>query len=318
VTLASVQGAAASVAVEAEDVSLSYGERVALDSFSLRVPVGSVFGLLGPNGSGKSTFVTLIAAMERPPGGTLRVFGSEPATELRARMGVVFQENASDPLMTVAETLRLAGHLYGLSTQAIETRARELLVSFGLADRQDAAVATLSGGMRRRMEMARALLHDPDLLLLDEPTTGVDPSERRALWNALLGEPERRRTILLATNDLGEADAVCSDVAFIRGGRVIATGTPRELKANLRRDAVHITWPGVTRERVADLASWPGAGEPVLSGDEVMVPVDDAAVFVPGLFAFAPTEIRAVRIEASSLEEAYFQYVGRDAAVGRA
>ncbi|MGH2633022.1 MAG: ABC transporter ATP-binding protein, partial [Tepidiformaceae bacterium] len=172
--------------VAARDIGRSYGTRRALDGLTLEVPAGSVFGLLGPNGSGKSTFISILAAMETPPEGELRVFGKSPAPALRGRVGTVFQENTSDPLMTVIETLRLAGRLFGVTGQKFRQRSAELLAAFGLDSRASDPVSSLSGGMRRRLEMARALLHDPELLLLDEPTTGVDPEERRALWAALL------------------------------------------------------------------------------------------------------------------------------------
>jgi ABC-2 type transport system ATP-binding protein len=159
--------------------------------------------------------------------------------------------------------------------------------------------------------MARALLHDPDLLLLDEPTTGVDPDERRALWDALLGTRPARRTILLATNDLTEADAVCDRVAFLQAGHVVATGTPDDLKRGLRNETLRVTWEGVDDAQLATIATWPGAGSVSHAGEAVRISVDDASDFVPRLFAFAPGAIRAVAIERSSLEDAYFQHVSR-------
>jgi ABC-2 type transport system ATP-binding protein len=159
--------------------------------------------------------------------------------------------------------------------------------------------------------MARALLHDPDLLLLDEPTTGVDPDERRALWDALLGGERGTRTVLLATNDLGEADAICDRVAFIQGGRVVATGTPDELKRGLRREALRVTWESPATDQLRQVEAWAGEGH--VSQDEgvVFITVDDASAFVPRLFELAPGAIRAVSIEKSSLEDAYFQHVSR-------
>jgi ABC-2 type transport system ATP-binding protein len=299
--------------VEARGVSLLYGERRALDELDLVVPRGSVFGLLGPNGSGKSTFITMVAAMERPPAGSLLVFGQRPAPAVRQRVGTVFQENALDPLMGVGETLALSGRLFGMRHHDVRERSRELLQVFGLGDRAHDGVATLSGGMRRRLEMARALLHDPELLLLDEPTTGVDPDERRAIWDALLQGGRGRRTILLATNDLAEADGVCDRVAFLRLGRVAASGSPEELKRGLRREAVRVEWRSPTRHELAEVASWPGSGDVTMNGTEVHITVDDASAFVPRLFALAPHAIHAVRIEQSSLEDAYFQHVGQRA-----
>lgn len=304
--------------VEAAGIRYDYGERRALDGLTLSVPAGSVFGLLGPNGSGKSTFITLLAAMETPTEGTLVAFGRRPAAALRARLGTVFQENTADPLMSVAETLTLAGRLFGLARAVIRARSQELLQAFGLREREHDAVSTLSGGMRRRLEMARALLHDPELLLLDEPTTGVDPSERRALWGALLGSARGRRTILLATNDLHEADGVCDMVAFLQAGRVVACGTPAELKRGLRREVLRVTWPAASEGEIATVAGWPGVGPITREGDLVHITVDDASALAPRLFALGPGEIHALSIEQSSLEDAYFQHVGRRAVPGGA
>lgn len=302
----------AAAIVEADGIHYQYGERHALDGLSLTVTTGSVFGLLGPNGSGKSTFITLLAAMERPAQGTLRAFGQPPVPALRGRIGTVFQENTSDPLMTANETLTLAGRVFGMPGRRIRERAPELLRLFGLGERGDEAVSALSGGMRRRLEMARALMHDPELLLLDEPTTGVDPDERRALWSALLASGAgARRTILLATNDLHEADEICDTVAFLQAGRVVAQGAPEALKRGLRREALRVTWPGASAAALAEVESWPGTGAITRDGDLVHITVDDASALVPRIFALAPGAIRAIGIEQSSLEDAYFQHVGK-------
>ena len=297
--------------IEATDLVFEYGERRALDGLTLSVPAGSVFGLLGPNGSGKSTFVSLLAAMERPSVGQLLVFGEAPAASLRRRVGTVFQENALDPLMTGAETLRLAGRLFGMSAEAIRERSARLFSEFGLTERANDNVSQLSGGMRRRLEMCRALLHDPELLLLDEPTTGVDPDERRALWTALLHRAGGSRTILLATNDLAEADDICDRVAFVQAGRVVATGTPAELKQGLKRESVRVGWDSPTAEQLATVASWAGEGQVTAHEGSVHITVDDPSAFVPRLFALAPGAIRSVAIETASLEDAYFRHVTR-------
>ena len=297
--------------IEATDIAFNYGDRRALAGLTLNVRAGSVFGLLGPNGSGKSTFVSLLAAMERPSTGQLSVFGQAPAKALRARVGTVFQENALDPLMTGAETLHLAGKLFGMSNAAIQEQSARRLGEFGLADRANDGVAKLSGGMRRRLEMCRALLHDPELLLLDEPTTGVDPDERRALWKALLDRGGGSRTILLATNDLAEADEVCDYVAFLEAGRAMATGTPAQLKQGLKRESVRVVWDSPTPEQLATIASWTGEDQVTADDGSVRITVDDASAFVPRLFALAPGAIRSIVIETASLEDAYFRHIAR-------
>lgn len=303
--------AEASSAIVASGISRSYGAVNALSEFSIEVPTGSVFGLLGPNGSGKSTFISMVAAMDRPLQGTLTVLGQTPSIRLRGRIGTVFQENAQDPLMTVRETLSLAGRLFGLGGQRLRSRTADLLAAFGLADRETSPVSALSGGMRRRLEMARALLHDPDLLLLDEPTTGVDADERRALWGALIGGKRGTRTILLATNDLAEADTVCDLVAFVRDGRVVVSGTPAELKRGLRQEVVRADWETPGAAQLTEVEGWPGTGPVTRNNGLVHITCDDASALVPRLFALAPGAIRSVSIQASSLEDAYFQHVGR-------
>lgn len=297
-------------AIRAREVVRRYGERAALDGLSLDVDAGSVFGILGPNGSGKSTFLALVAGGERPDSGDLEVLGERPSRQLRARIGTVFQENAADPLMTPIEYLGFAGRLFGVDGNSATRRGLALLEQFGLAVRAKDAIGTLSGGMRRRLEVARALLHRPELLLLDEPTTGVDPEERRLLWQAVL-EGREGATVVLATNDLHEADAVCSAVAFIQRGRVVAVGSPTELKRGLRRQAVRVDVEGSGEGLAERIAGLPGAGEVAVRDGELLVTTDDATRLVPEIFAAAGASIRAIRIDAASLEDAYFQYVER-------
>lgn len=294
--------------IAARNVVRRYGERRALDDFTLDIPEGAVFGLLGPNGSGKSTFIALVAAMESPDSGSYEVFGTGPERTLRARLGTVFQENASDPLMTPVEYLRFAARLFGVAAGSRNTRIPQLLEQFGLGQRANDPIGQLSGGMRRRLEAARALIHEPKLLLLDEPTTGVDPEERKALWDTVLSMREGR-TIVVATNDLPEADAVCDRVAFIQGGKVVASGTPAELKSGLRKESVRITWPEPSADELARVGALQGVGQITPSPDGVLVTVDNAATFVPRLFEIAGGAIRGVVIEPATLADAYFQHV---------
>ncbi|PFG75111.1 ABC transporter ATP-binding protein [Tepidiforma thermophila] len=299
-----------SSAVVAEGVRRQYGERVALDGFSLEVPEGSVFGVLGPNGSGKSTFLALVAGAERPPEGSLTILGGPPTRSVRARIGTVFQENASDPLMTPLEYLLFAAGLFGVTGRAARERSADLLERFGLAARANDPISTLSGGMRRRLEVARALLHRPALLLLDEPTTGVDPEERKLLWETVLAE-RGGATVLLATNDLHEADAVCDLVAFVQAGRVVATGSPAELKRNLRKQTVRVELHSASSEVEARIAELAGADNVAAANGELLLTTDDAPALAAQLLAAVGTAIRGLRIDEASLEDAYFQFVQR-------
>jgi ABC-2 type transport system ATP-binding protein len=299
-----------SSAVVAEGVRRRYGERIALDGFSLIVPEGSVFGVLGPNGSGKSTFLALVAGAERPPEGSLTILGGPPTRSVRARIGTVFQENASDPLMTPLEYLLFAGRLFGVAGRAARERSADLLERFGLAARAKDPISTLSGGMRRRLEVARALLHRPALLLLDEPTTGVDPEERKLLWETVLAE-RGGATVLLATNDLHEADAVCDLVAFVQAGRVVATGSPAELRRNLRKQTVRVELHSASSEVEARIVELAGAENVTAANGELLVTADDAPALAAQLLGAVGTAIRGLRIDEASLEDAYFQFVQR-------
>jgi ABC-2 type transport system ATP-binding protein len=323
---------APSPAISARDVVLSFGERRALDGVSLEVAAGATVGLLGPNGSGKSTLLSLVAGLRVPEAGELRVLGAQPRSNVRRRVGVVFQESCLDPLMTLEETLVLHGRLFGLGGATLRRSVESALGGFGLAARGRDAVRTLSGGLRRRLELARALLPSPEVLLLDEPTTGLDPDSRRAFWELLrsvrksgfpaapqdtprlesLGyEQHRPLTILTATNDVLEAERECDTVAFLCNGRLVAQGTPEELKRGLRHDSVRVECvdgraAGLSRQ----IADWPGVGRVTSAGSILQVTVDDISSFVPHLFQADPQAIHTIRIEPSTLEDAYFAVAG--------
>ena len=297
-------------AIRAVDVSRRYGDRTALDGFSLDVPRGGVFGLLGPNGCGKSTFIAMLAAMQPADSGTLEVLGQAPSRGLLKRVATVFQENTADPLMKVTEYLKFSGKLFGVAPDELHARSFQLLERFGLGTRAHDPIGGLSGGMRRRLEVVRAMLHQPELLLLDEPTTGIDAEERSVLWRELL-DGASGTTVLLATNDLSEADAVCQNVAFMQAGKVVASGTPSALKAGLRRESVRITLSDASAGYAARIASIPGCGELAQDGHTFIVTTDDASTFVPRLFEVAPGVIRSVTIATASLEDAYFTHVRR-------
>ncbi len=301
---------ATDLAVRVQDLSFAYAERRALDSLALQVPSGAVFGLLGPNGSGKSTLLSLLAGLQVPSAGDLRVLGQPPSAALRARIGILFQETSLDPLMTPRETLWLHGRLYGLGGHALRDRIDRLLEGVGLSERADSLVSTLSGGMKRRLELARVLLPAPQLILLDEPTTGLDPDAEAALWAHLRQANRDGATIILATNKVQEADEHCHQVAFIRHGRLAAQGAPAELKAALKRDAVWVEWPDFPPALADEIAAWDGVGKLTWAPPTLHATVDAASAFVPRLFQTAGDGIRAVRIRESTLGDAYFDIVG--------
>jgi ABC-2 type transport system ATP-binding protein len=305
---------APSPAISARDIVLSFGERRALDGVSLEVAAGAIVGLLGPNGSGKSTLLAVVAGLRAPDSGELRVLGATPRSDVRRRVGVVFQESCLDLLMTLEETLVLHGRLFGLGGATLRRSVESALGGFGLAARGRDAVRTLSGGLRRRLELARALLPSPEVLLLDEPTTGLDPDSRRAFWELLHsfgGAQTSPLTILTATNDVLEAERECDTVAFLSNGRLVAQGTPDELKRGLRHDSVRVECvDGRAVGLSQQIAGWPGVGRVTSAGSILQVTVDDVSSFVPRLFQTDPQAIHTIRIEPSTLEDAYFVVAG--------
>lgn len=309
---------ATDLAVELRDLSFAYGERRALDGLSLAVPAGSIFGLLGPNGAGKSTTLATLIGRRVPASGSIAMLGQAPSDRLRRRMAMVFQEPSLDPVMTVRETMRLQARMFGLARAEAAARTALLLERVGLADRERAATATLSGGLKRRLELARALLTEPDLILLDEPTLALDPDSRLALWQHLTEANAAGRTLLLATNDVHEAERYCDRVALIAEGRVVAEGTPADLKRGLRHDAVRVEWQGggAAPDDIATIERWPGVGAVRLAGAVSHVTVDQASPFLARLFQECGSRVHGVQVEASTLEDAYFQIVGRGIAGG--
>jgi ABC-2 type transport system ATP-binding protein len=298
-------------AIRVDGASYAYGERVALDGLSLSVPEGTIFGLLGPNGSGKSTLISLLTGRRRVASGRIEMLGEPLSASLRARVGVVFQEPSLDPLMTVAETLALHARLFGIDRDAARRRGGALLERVGLDGRADSMTGELSGGMKRRLELARALLPEPDIILLDEPTLALDPDSRQAVWAYLLEANGEGRTLLLATNDVAEAERYCDRVALIDRGVAVAEGAPDGLKRDLRRDAVRVHWRPSEAPPVAAIEAIPGAGHVRLSDDTMHVTVDDASAFMTRLFEAHGQHISGVHVEESTLEDVYFQLVGR-------
>lgn len=304
---------AAGFAVETSELTFSYDSQPALDGLSLSIAAGALYGLLGPNGSGKSTLLSILAGLRTPDDGVALTLGQHPSPGLRARIGFLFQETCLDPLMTANETLALHGSLYGMSPTATRLRTAELLAALGLEDRAGSFVRTLSGGMKRRLELARALLPRPELLLLDEPTTGLDPDSEQALWHHLMKINRGGVTIVLSTNKVREAEQRCDTVAFIHKGRVAAQGSPRELKAGLKRDAI---WAegSFAEATIQEVRGWPDVGRLTWAAPVLHATVDSAAAFVPRFFQAASDFITAIRLQEATLEDAYFEIVG--AAVG--
>jgi lipooligosaccharide transport system ATP-binding protein len=220
------------VAVEAVGLTKRYRTQAAVDRLDLAVPAGEFWGVLGPNGAGKTTFLRMVTGQTPPSAGTLRVLGypvPARARPMRYRLGVVSQHDNLDPDFTVAENLRVFARYYGLGGASLRSRMRELLAFAALEDRAGAPIATLSGGMRRRLALVRALLNEPDLLVLDEPTTGLDPQARRMMWQRVRELKRGGLTLLLTTHYMEEAERLCEQVVVLDGGRVLDRGAPATL-----------------------------------------------------------------------------------------
>ncbi|MEU7710844.1 ATP-binding cassette domain-containing protein [Micromonospora chalcea] len=231
------------LAVEAEGLVRSFGTTRALDGLDLRVPAGTVYGVLGPNGAGKTTAVRVLATLLRPDGGTARVFGHDvvrDADAVRSRVSLTGQYASLDEDLTGAENLILLARLLGLSRAGARNRADQLLAAFGLTEAAGRQVKKYSGGMRRRIDIAASILNTPDLLFLDEPTTGLDPRSRNQVWAIVRAVVAYGTTVLLTTQYLDEADQLAGRIAVVDHGRVIAEGTPGELKSSVGSGSVHI------------------------------------------------------------------------------
>jgi ABC-2 type transport system ATP-binding protein len=313
--------------IEAHDLVKTYPPGVrALDGLSITIEAGEIFGLLGPNGAGKSTAIKVLTTLARPDSGMATVAGHDVLRHpqrVRRAIGVVAQRSGTDPLATGRDNLTLQGRLYGLGGTALKRRVGELFERFDLAGAADRPVKTYSGGMQRRLDVALGLVHKPTVLFLDEPTTGLDPEARSALW-AEIGRlsVDERVTILLTTHYLEEADRLADRIAIVDAGRVIATGTPDGLKGELRGDAVHVDLRAVPSGDVqvllADIA---GVRDMTLDGRRLSARVDDGAAAVPDVLAAldrASVGVAAVTVARPSLDDVYLRHVGRRFADPRA
>ncbi len=306
-------------AIEAQGLAKTYPGGVrALDGLSLPVGEGAVFGLLGPNGAGKSTAVKILTTLAQPDEGEARVAGldvrAEPA-DVREAIGVVSQGSGLDVQATARENLRLQGHVHGLGGRDLEQRSEALLERFGLADAADRLVRTFSGGMQRRLDIALALVHRPRVLFLDEPTTGLDPEVRADMWEEIARLTGEGLTVLLTTHYLEEADRLAAHLAIVDRGRVVAEGTPDELKRELRGDAVHVEIEGQTDGVVAKaLEGVEPVREVVLNGRSLHARADDGARAVPAVLAALEARdvpVASVTVARPSLDDVYLRYAGR-------
>ena len=253
----------------AQNLVRYFGDVKAVDGINITVKTGEIFGFLGPNGAGKSTAVRMLTTLLRPTSGTATVAGFDVAKhpdEVRRRIGVALQDAAIDPLMTGTELLRLQAVLYGIPQAQMKNRASELLERVGLTAAADRRVGTYSGGMRRRLDLALALIHQPNVLFLDEPTTGLDPMSRMSLWEEVRRLNNEGTTVMLTTQYLEEADQLADRIAIIDAGKIVREGKPQDLKAGVGFPTLLITVPSDQTERAKAVLATFGDMRPTAEG----------------------------------------------------
>jgi len=296
--------------IEAHDLTKRYGEFVAVDGIDFTVERGETFGFLGPNGAGKSSTMRMIGAVSPASGGTLHVLGRDPerdGPEIRSRLGVVPQDDNLDLELDVGENLHVYGRFFGLPRDEIRRRTDELLEFVHLADRRESRVDSLSGGMKRRLTIARALINEPELMLLDEPTTGLDPQARHALWDRLYRLKQRGVTLVLTTHYMDEAEQLCDRLVVMDRAKIVAEGSPRELiERYVEREVVEL--------RLGDRNGGPSldglADHVEVLQDRVVIGTDDGDAVVDEVHARG-LEPETVLVRRSTLEDVFLRLTGR-------
>ena len=303
--------AESSAVIRVEGLRHVYGERAALDGVSFDVRRAEIFGLLGPNGSGKTTMFRILSTLMLPSGGRAVIAGYDAATqpsELRKHVGVVFQAQSIDIKLSAEENLRHIGHLYGLSGSALKRRIREMLGRVGLSDRAGERAETFSGGMQRRLELAKGLLHRPSVLLLDEPTTGLDPGARRDLWQYLHTLRNEEGVTVLVTTHLMEEAERCDRLAILSEGKLVALGTPAELKSEIGGDVILLEAndPESLAKKVRERYQIEAA---VIDG-KVRLERNQGHRFVTDVVEAFPGEIESVSVSKPNLEDVFIRRTG--------
>jgi ABC-2 type transport system ATP-binding protein len=307
----SPNGAAIAPAVSVEGLVKRYGELEAVRGIDFTVAAGETFGFLGPNGAGKSTTISMLCTLVKPSAGSARVAGHDvigERDEVRRNIGLVFQDTTLDGYLSAEQNLRLHAELYGVPRDAVTERLRQVMEMVGLWERRSSLVMTFSGGMKRRLEIARGLLHSPRVLFLDEPTVGLDPQTRSSIWS-YISELKRDEdiTIFLTTHYMDEAE-YCDRIAIMDRGRIVALDTPQALKAAVGKDRVQIQTPddeaaiAALRERFEIEAS--------VAEGAVTFGVPAGEQFVPRLFAELGQPIQSVNVSRPSLDDVFMSYTG--------
>ena len=297
--------------IQVEDLRHTYGKRTALNGISFSVHAGEIFALLGPNGSGKTTLFRILSTLMLPSGGRALVGGfdaSKQPDQVRRRIGVVFQAQSVDVKLTAAENLWHQGHLYGLRGSELKQRIAAMLRHVALADRADERVETFSGGMQRRVELAKGLMHHPSVLLLDEPTTGLDPGARRDLWQYLHELRSQEHVSVIVTTHLMEEAERCDRLAILSQGEIVALGTPAELRSQIGGDVILLETEDA-ESVAARIKQKFHAGATVMDG-KVRMERKEGHRFVPDLVEAFPGEIQSISVSKPTLEDVFINRTG--------
>ena len=309
-------------AVQTRGIGRDFGDVKAVDSIDLNIPRGEIYGFLGPNGAGKTTLVRMLITLLLPTTGSATVAGCDvvsEANDVRLRIGAALQDAALDMKQTGRELLRLQGRLYGLNRRELDTRLDELAGLVDIGDALDRFIGTYSGGMKRRLDLAASLIHNPEVLFLDEPTTGLDPISRARVWEEVQRiNRELSVTIFLTTQYLEEADALADRVGIISQGRLMAEGTPAELKRSLGNDVIVVQLDGAqvnghTNEAKAAVADLDGVVDVDSSGGEVIIQVVNGAAHISDV-ALALNErdvqVRELTLRTPTLDDVFLSVAG--------
>ncbi|HZD65671.1 MAG TPA: ATP-binding cassette domain-containing protein [Acidimicrobiales bacterium] len=305
-------GGGGTPAIEVQGLVKRYGDLEAVQGVSFTVAPGETFGFLGPNGAGKSTTISMLCTLTAPSDGWARVAGADVVAErstVRSHIGLVFQDTTLDDYLTAAENLRFHAELYGVPRASVDLRLGRVLEMVDLSDRRDSLVRTFSGGMKRRLEIARGLLHSPRVLFLDEPTVGLDPQTRTHIWGYINSlKAQEAITMFLTTHYMDEAE-YCDRIAIIDHGRLVAVDTPEALKASVGQDRVEL----VTDDNAAAIEALRDRfdQEAVVSEGAVTVYVPNGETFVPQVFAGLGIPIGSVRVARPTLDDVFMAYTGK-------
>jgi ABC-2 type transport system ATP-binding protein len=300
-----------SAIIQVRDLIHRYANRAALNGVSFDVRPAELFGLLGPNGSGKTTLFRILSTLMVPTSGSASIAGLDAVRQpgaLRRRIGVVFQAQSVDPKLTARENLWHQGHLYGLRGSELKERIEEILARVGLLDRANDRVETFSGGMQRRIELAKGLLHHPEVLLLDEPTTGLDPGARRDLWQYLQILRDQERVSIIVTTHLMEEAERCDRLAILNEGHLVALGTPQALTREIGGDVILLEArdPQTLAERIRSKFHV----DATVMDQHVRLEIENGHRFVPDVVEAFPGEIQSLNVSKPTLEDVFIHRTG--------